>query len=161
MTLLKRIRWLITCLLVFSSLPSFSQRSYSNSSVLSSGNWFRLGVTEAGVYRIDLNYLTKSGVNTSNLSSASFRLFGNGGGMLSEDPGSPYTDDLVENAVYIEDGGDGIINGNDYILFYANGPHRWTNVPATKTFSHVKNLYGEESYYYFSFGGTGRRIPTI
>jgi hypothetical protein len=161
MTLLKRIRWLITCLLVFSSLPSFSQRSYSNSSVLASGNWFRIAVTETGIYRIDLNFLNKSGVNTANLSSGSFRLFGNGGGMSGEDPGSLPADDLVENAVFIEDGGDGTINGNDYILFYANGPHKWTNVPPTKGFSHVKNLYSEESYYYFSFGGTGRRVPTL
>jgi hypothetical protein len=95
MTLLKRIRWLITGLLVFSSLPSFSQRSYSNSSVLASGNWFRIAVTETGIYRIDLNFLNKSGVNTANLSSGSFRLFGNGGVLSGEHPGSHPADDLV------------------------------------------------------------------
>ncbi len=161
MTLFKRIQWLITCFLVFSSLTSFSQRSYSNSSVLASGNWFKIAVTETGIYRIDLPFLNKSGVNTANLSSASFRLFGNGGGMLAESPGSLPPDDLVENAVIIEDGGDGTINGNDYILFYANGPHKWAGDPATKRFSHIKNLYSEESYYYFSFGGTGKRVTVL
>jgi hypothetical protein len=161
MTLLKRIQWLITCLLVFSSLSSFSQRSYTNASILASGNWYRMAVTQPGVYRIDLNFLNKSGVNTSNLSSASFRLYGNGGGMLAEDPGNLPADDLVENAVFIEDGGDGTINGNDYILFYATGPHKWNNDPASKGFTHVKNLYSDESYYFFSFGGTGKRVPTL
>ncbi|RYY15328.1 MAG: hypothetical protein EOO04_28780, partial [Chitinophagaceae bacterium] len=159
MTLLKRIPWLITCLLVFSSPASFSQRSYSASSVLATGNWYRLAINEPGVYRIDLPYLNKSGINTANLSTNSFRLFGNGGGMLAEDPFTSPADDLVENAVFIEDGGDGFINGNDYILFYANGPHRWITDPTTRRFSHVRSLYSDESYYYFSFGGTGKRIP--
>ncbi|RYZ16396.1 MAG: hypothetical protein EOP49_51780, partial [Sphingobacteriales bacterium] len=153
-----KILCLATLLLVFSGINGFSQRSYSNSSVLASGTWYRFPVSTPGVYRIDLNFLNKSGINTNNLASSSFRLFGNGGAMLPENPGSQPADDLVENAVFIEDGGDGVINGNDYILFYAKGPHHWISDPATRQFRHVKNLYAEQAYYYFSFGGSGKRI---
>ena len=31
-----------------------AQRVYKNSSVLASGNWFKIGVKESGVYKIDI-----------------------------------------------------------------------------------------------------------
>ena len=41
--------------------------------------------------------------------------------MLNESNGGEWTDDLKENAMMVVDGGDGILNGNDYALFYALG----------------------------------------
>jgi len=158
MTLLTRTQWLTAGLLVFSSYTAFSQRSYTNSSVLASGNWYRIGVKEAGIYRIDIPFLNKLGLNTANLASSTFRLFGNGGTMLSEDPGTRITDDLIENPVLIEDGGDGVLNGNDYILFYADGPNTWIKDSINRRFSHIKNIYTDEASYYLSFGGGGKRI---
>ena len=55
-----------------------------SSSVLSSGQWYKLGVTQSGVYKITPQFLADCGFSTSNLSSADIRVFGNGRGMLSE-----------------------------------------------------------------------------
>ncbi len=79
---------------------AYSQRVYTDYSVLASGNWYRIGVKDAGIYRIDIPFLNTLGVNTANLASSTFRLFGNGGTMLPEDPGTPKTDDLIENPCY-------------------------------------------------------------
>ncbi len=87
-----------------------AQRSYTNTSVLNSGNWYKLSVTGPGVYKVDVAFLNKLGVNTSNLSSTSIRLFGNGGAMLPEACNGFKNDDLVENAIQVSDGGDGIFN---------------------------------------------------
>ncbi len=158
--LLKK-RWLTVVFLVFPGLMALSQRTYTSNSVLSAGNWFRISVTGTGVYKIDLALLQQLGVNTVGLSSSAFRLFGNGGSMLSENPATIPPDDLVENAVFVEDGGDGSLNGNDYILFYAPGPDQWVANTATQRFSHVKNLYSGHSYYYISFQGTGKRVRQL
>ena len=99
-----------------------AQRNYTANSVLATGNFYKLGVKAAGVYKIDIPFLNNLGVNTGNLSSNSLRLFGNGGQMLAEANAGSWTDDLKENAIQIVDGGDGLLNGSDYILFYANGP---------------------------------------
>ena len=51
-------------------------------SVLSSGNWYKIGVAEDGIYRLSYNDFQNLGVNTSNLNVNSIKLYGNGGGML-------------------------------------------------------------------------------
>ena len=63
-----------------------AQRNYVNSSVLSTGNWFKIAVNTPGVYKLDIAFLSKLGINTTNLSSASVKLYGNGGGPLPEKP---------------------------------------------------------------------------
>lgn len=137
-----------------------AQRSYKNASVLASGNWYKIAVKEPGVYKVDLALLTKLGLNTNNLSSASIRLYGNGGGMLPEACNGFKTDDLEENAIQVADGGDGSFNGNDYFLFYSNGPDTWSKDSINHRFKHQKNLYSDQAFYFITIGGTGKRIKT-
>ena len=135
-------------------------QQYAVSSVLNTGNWYKLSVEKEGVYKIDLAFLNKLGVNTSGLSSASVRLFGNGGKMLPENNLVPINDDLQEVSLQIFDGGDGQLNGTDYCLFYATGPDEWIKDSTNQNFRHVKNIYADQSYFYLSIGGTGKRIAS-
>lgn len=148
-------------LMLLMALTGAAQRAYRGSSALASGTWYKISVQETGVYRIDLPFLNSLGINTSNLSSSSVRLFGNGGQMLAEANAGAWTDDLSENAIMTVDGGDGVLSGNDYILFYANGPDQWVKDSLNQRFSHQKNLYSDKSYYFLSVGGTGKRITTL
>ncbi len=154
-------RWFIVAVGAFLlSLTASSQRTYKTSSVLSSGNWYKLVIKSAGVYKIDIPFLNSLGVATGNLASNSIRLFGNGGQMLSEANAGPWTDDLQENAIMVVDGGDGILNGSDYILFYAPGPDQWIKDSFNLRFTHKKNLYSDRSFYFLSVGGTGKRVSS-
>ncbi|AXY76108.1 hypothetical protein D3H65_19890 [Paraflavitalea soli] len=153
------IPFLLAITVLTGALPASGQRSYTGQSVLAVGNWYKIAVTGPGVYKIDLPFLASLGINTASLSSASIRLFGNGGQMLPEQANGPRVDDLLENAIWVEDGGDGLLNGADYLLFYAEGPHHWTSDPANRRFSHQKNVYSEQSFYYLTIGGAGKRIP--
>jgi hypothetical protein len=138
----------------------FAQRIYAPHSVLATGNWYKLSIRNSGVYKIDLPFLNALGVNTTNLSSNSIRLYGNGGGMLPESNAAPYTDDLVENAIMVVDGGDGVMNGNDYMLFYGQGPDKWIRDSINLRFKHQKDLFSEQAYYFLTIGGNGKRIST-
>jgi hypothetical protein len=143
------------------TVAAFSQRSYRANSVLASGAWYKLSIDQPGIYRLDIPFLNRLGVSTNNLGSASIRLFGNGGGMLDESNNGTWQDDLLENAIMVVDGGDGVFNGTDYILFYGIGPDRWTKDSANQRFIHHKNLYSNKSYYFLSIGGSGQRISTL
>jgi hypothetical protein len=157
-----RKRWpllLIGCLFAC-SFPAGAQRNYAPHSVLATGNWFMLSVRAAGVYKMDITFLNSLGVNTTGLLSSSVRIYGNGGSMLSESNASPRMDDLRENAIQVVDGGDGILNGADYLLFYANGPDEWVKDSANLRFSHRKNLFTDKSVYFLTIGGNGKRIGT-
>ena len=151
---------LLAGILLFLSISAHGQRSYTAKSVLAVGNWYKIGVDSPGIYKIDLAFLSRLGVNTSNLASSSLQLFGNGGQHLPEAANGFKYDDLVENAIWVEDGGDGVINGSDYILFYADGPDQWISDSVQKTFRHQKNLYTRQSFYYLTIGTNGKRIAT-
>jgi hypothetical protein len=145
-------------LTAFGGLFVHPQRVYKANSVLATGNWYKIAVKEAGVYKLDIAFLSQLGVNAANLSSSSIRLFGNGGDMLPEANNISRLDDLQENAIMVVDGGDGVLNGTDYILFFSNGPDQWQKDSANKRFNHKKNLYSDKAYYYLMVGGNGKRI---
>lgn len=158
--MLLRKTLLFSGLLMGMGVPATAQRTYKPNSVLATGNFFKIGVKEAGIYKIDIPFLNKLGINTANLSSPAIRLYGNGGQMLSENNSGSRIDDLQENAIMVVDGGDNIVNGTDYILFYANGPDQWIKDSSNQRFSHQKNIYTDKAFYFLSVGGTGKRIPT-
>lgn len=156
---LKRLLYIVFVMtILLGRLPA--QPSYATNSVLATGNWYKMGVTQEGMYKVDMALLSSLGMNTTGLSSASIRLYGNGGGMLPENNAEPRIDDLFENPVEMIDGGDGIFNGADYFIFYAAGPQRWLKDSVGQAFSHQKNLYGDTVYYYVTMNGTGKRLPS-
>jgi hypothetical protein len=151
-------QFVLSILAAIACLSIQSQRVYKANSVLATGNWYKIGVKEPGVYKLDIPFLSQLGLNAANLSSGSIRLFGNGGGMLPEANNIPRPDDLQENAIMIVDGGDGVLNGADYILFFSNGADEWDKDSVNKRFSHKKNLYSDKAYYYLMVGGNGKRV---
>jgi hypothetical protein len=156
---LGRINNCIALLVLFfsGSTVSIAQRTYSPKSILAEGSWYKIAVHETGVYKIDLNILNSLGISASSLPSASIRVFGNGGGMLPESAGERPPDDITEIPVWVNDGGDGSLNGSDHLVFFAEGPNQWI-ANAGSNWHHQKNLYSDSSYYFITVGGTGKTI---
>jgi hypothetical protein len=148
----------LTAFLFLLLFSAFAQRTYTGSSVFQSGIWAKVAVKNPGIYRVDVSFLQSLGFNQSTIPSASIRLFGNPAGMLPENNAAPRTDDLTENAILVFDGGDGVFNGSDYFIFYAEGPDRWFKDSLNQRFRHQKNLYSGEAFYFITIGGTGLRI---
>jgi hypothetical protein len=156
----KKYIFLVFLCLVTIAQNSFAQRLYTSNSVLASGNWYKIGVTKNGIQKIDVAFLNNLGINTSNIQSSTIRLFGNGGAMLSEKNADSRPDDLIENAIDIYDGGDGIFNGNDYFLFYGASADKWLKDSLNTRFIHSKNLFTDTVFYYLNIGGIGKRVAT-
>ena len=151
--------WAIFSLIFILLSPAGAQRTYTSASAMASGSWFRIAVSSPGVYKVDLSLLRRLGLNTANLSSPNIRLYGNNGAMLPESCSGIRTDDLVEDAIDMEDGGDGVFGDGDFFLFYAPGPHHWATDSVNRRFIHIKNIYSELSYYFICVnGGAGRRV---
>ncbi|MFZ9661571.1 MAG: type IX secretion system sortase PorU, partial [Chitinophagaceae bacterium] len=137
----------------------FSQKKYVDFSVLSQGEWYKIAVSQRGIYKIDAAFFLKMGIKVP-IQSSVIRLFGNGGRMLAEDNASPRLDDLKEVSISVNDGGDGSFGVSDYILFFAPGSEEWTWNIAEQRFIHTRNLYSDSSFYFLSLGGEGKRIQS-
>lgn len=138
----------------------FKNDTYATSSVLTMGNWYRIAIEKDGVFKLTPSLLQELGA-ANNINSNNIRVFGNGGGMLPEQNSAPRPDDLQEIPLLMLDGGDGIFNGNDFALFYAEGPHSWQFNEGNQRYEHQINAYTERSFYFITTdNGTGKRITS-
>lgn len=141
---------------------SFSGNLYSQESILSSGSWYKIRIDQNGVYKISGSDLSAMGMNISLIDPANLRIYGNSSGVLPERNSDTEHIFLQENAIVVEDGGDGSFDGNDYILFYGRSPHRWDYVSAFRPFEHIYNVYDDYTYYFITADkGVGKRIMSI
>ncbi len=128
--------------------------TYTGSSVLASGKFVKIKVTDSGVYKLTYEDLVSMGINPANV-----HIFGYGGNVLTQDFSLPKIDDLPEQAIYMNKGSDGIFNAGDYILFYAQGVNKWSYDSTKSMFTHMVNSYSNYGYYFVSSDiGTGRKI---
>lgn len=129
-----------------------SPTQFATASVLSSGNWYKIGVTESGIHRIDRALLQSLGINTQQLDPRTLQLFGNGGGMLPQPNSTPRPNDLLENAIWVAGENDGRFDEADHVLFYAQGPHTWQPNGDQTAFQQIHNIYSDTAYYFIRVG---------
>jgi hypothetical protein len=136
---------------------------FTYTSALSSGNIYKFGVANNGIYRLDYNFLKNDlGISDlDNIDPRTLRLFGNGGVMLPEKNSDPRPDDLIENAILVVGEQDGKFDAGDYILFYAVGPSPWFYRPhaSDPELTVRTHLYDRHAWYFIKTGdGAGLRI---
>ena len=133
-------------------------RLYAAHSVLKSGFWYEIKILKDGIYKITYSDLINMGFNNPE----NIRVYGNGGTMLSYMNADPRPDDLLENAIFMEKGSDGIFNEGDYILFYGKGPVKWSYDTLQEIFTHQINLYSDGAFYFLTTDlSPGKKITTI
>ena len=147
--------FLLICILFLTQYTG----AQSANSVLASGDWYKFSVDTTGVFKIDKNLLQRIGITTNGLNPKHLQIFGNGGHLLPVLNSDFRIKDLKENALFIEGEADGSFDANDFILFYAKGPHDWVVNAATKTVKHRQNIYTDKAYYFITVGNAnGKRI---
>jgi hypothetical protein len=136
------------------SLQISDKKSDIHNSVLSEGKWVKIRIKETGIYK-----LTYKELNDLGLVPDKVRLFGNGGKTIPVINNQQRNYELVENAIWLEKGSDGVFNDGDYILFYGEGPVTWSYNSSTEMFIHELHVYDDYSYYFITSGSDqGKRI---
>ena len=137
------MRRYIYILLLWLSLPLIAGiHTYTDQSVLSTGKWVKIRVSETGVCRMSFSQLRDAGLTPEQL-----RVFGYGGGMLDQNFLHSHIDDLPQVPVYV---------GNDYVLFWVQGPVKW--IYNGSRFEHTTNPYSLYGYYLLS-DDAGELLP--
>lgn len=141
---LPSVRFLFSGCLLLQSLICLSQ-----SSVLQSGNWYKLGIKTRGVYRISYDEYKSMGLPLD-ADPAKIRIYGNPGGMLPQANAAERPEDLREISIHIVGGSDGVFDRGDYILFFAEGPASVAYDRRRDIFSYQSNLYSNTNYYFIT-----------
>ena len=129
--------WVLVSLPMIAGIHSYAERS-----VLADGHWVKIRVSESGVCRMSFSELRSAGLEPSQV-----RVFGYGGAQKEQDFSKRNIDDLPQVPVYV---------GEDYILFYVQGPISWTYNGSR--FAHTRNTYSDFGYYLLS-DDAGAMLP--
>ncbi|MCX7862102.1 MAG: type IX secretion system sortase PorU [Bacteroidales bacterium] len=124
-------------------------QNYSSSSVLSSGKWKKIKITQTGIYKLTYRQIMEMGFSNP----STIKVYGNGGAFYGFSNNVSRIDDLAEIPIFINKGNDGIFNEGDYILFYAKAPIYWRYDSNNQAFVHSLHPYTNESYYFLTDGG--------
>ncbi len=136
-----------------------TKHQYPNSSVLSSGDWYKVCVEKDGIYRLTHQNLTDLGMSPSQIEKSTIQLYGNGGGMLPEANSEARLTDLKENAIWVSGNNSGTLSASDYILFYGQSPNRWEYDSISDIFTHNVHYYSNETCYFLTHGQqAGKRV---
>jgi hypothetical protein len=146
------------------NLAARGASSFVGASILATGTWYKIGVTQSGIHKLSKSFFNSIGINTNGLDPDKIRIYGNGGKMLPELNKAFRYDDLIENPIKVIDvENNGAFDNSDYVLFYATGPTEWikTNSATGLKFKAVKNLYSDTSFYFINVDlGNGKRVVT-
>ncbi len=137
----------------------FSVFSYAQSSVLATGEWYKIATTRTGVHKIDATFLRDAGIDIAKLNPQNIRIFGNGGGVLPQANNALRIKDLTENFIEVVGENDGKFDAADYILFYTESPHRILYNINNQQFTHQNNPYSDTTFVFLNISDTkGLRI---
>ncbi|MBL7788801.1 MAG: type IX secretion system sortase PorU [Chitinophagales bacterium] len=132
-------------------------------SVLSKGNWYKFSIDKSGVYKLDYNFLVNDlKINPQELNTTTIGIFGYGGGVSAE----YFTNNsasLKENNIEIVDlNSNGVIEKEDYILFYGDGP-LGKKLNLTKGwFEHTSAYYTDvQSFFLTTTEGSSKKLGTL
>lgn len=136
-------------------------KSTSINSPLASGVWYKIAVSQTGLYKVDYNFVSTQ-LGLSGVSSSQIRVFGSGGKMLPEKNSTDEIEGLTENAIWINDGGDGNFDPGDYFVFFAQGILNWSSDSNNSRLIPEKNLYSDKAYYFLNFEELqGKRVSKL
>lgn len=131
--------------LSFSSEMQKNQKlayAYKDNSVLKSGKWVKIAVTEAGAYKLTFSQIQSLGFSNP----SSVRIYGNNAGMLPLMNNEYVADDLVELPLY---------KTNDYIVFYAEGSSLWKYNKINNYFYQTPNNFTDTAYLFVTDYNSG------
>jgi len=141
--------------ILFFLLPFFFISGSETTSVMASGDWYKISVDRDGIYRITYSELVDLGITDP----ANVRIYGSGGAMLPETADKKSGNDLQEIPIWIHTK-DGVFKNGDYILFYGQGPVVWQYNKEKQEFEHSLHLWDNLSYYFITSKAGGKKIVT-
>ncbi len=139
-----------------------SRKSTGADSPLAQGEWYRIEVTETGMYKLNYTYFNSLNISINDINS--IRLYGNGGLAIPDDNTSPRPNTLLEiPRLVVDQNSNGIFDQDDYIIFYGCGTRGWLyNYTGSDNYTHYVNPFSEKNFYFFTFiQGHGKLMDTI
>lgn len=128
-------------------------KSYASNSVLNTGAWYKISVSNDGIFQLNRDFFKSMGLDVDNLDPKTINLYGNADGRLSELNSAPFSDDLKKNAIQFVGNADTTFSADEYFLFFGAGPNRWDHGSGTN-YSRNMHIYSAVNHYFIHIDET-------
>jgi hypothetical protein len=115
-----------------------------------SENWYKLVVRDNGIYKIDRTMLLQAGAPVSEIDPRTFRIFSGGGKTLPSNNSNSFLE-LKELSIFVSGEDDGILDSDDFILFYGWSVNDWDYDSTGKQASFYTNPFTYDHIFWLTF----------
>ena len=124
----------------------------SNNSILRDGNWLKIGITESGVYKIDLEFFKIHNLDAPNIDPSKIQIFGSGynGPLPQLNSKSNLFQPVEIQSSFIGDDDNNLDNG-EYLFFYLQSSNSFFYDSINNIMSSNKNIYSDTAYYLLTY----------
>ena len=144
-----KLRYIYFFLLSFVSNSLFAQAS-----ILSNGDWYKIGVVESGIFKIDKNFLEKNNISSNNIDPNKIQVYGSGyNGALPQLNSESNKINPEEIQIKIYGNSDDIFDDNEFIYFYLQSPDKIYFDYESNKVKTEKNIYTDTAYYFIKING--------
>ena len=144
-----KLRYIYFFLLSFVSNSLFAQAS-----ILSDGDWYKIGVVESGIFKIDKNFLEKNNISSNNIDPNKIQVYGSGyNGALPQLNSESNKINPEEIQIKIYGNSDDIFDDNEFIYFYLQSPDKIYFDYESNKVKTEKNIYTDTAYYFIKING--------
>lgn len=136
---------------------TFTSSLMAQTSPLAKGKWAKIAVNKQGIFKLTGVQIRALGFSLP-IASTQIQLFSHYSSLQSEKvPANPKLG-LFENAIKVNDGGDGQIDASDDLLFYASGPVQWNDSVTQNGAARFARTVNDSVFYFLTIGNNGKRI---
>ena len=140
---------------IYFFLLSFVSNSlFAQASILSNGDWYKIGVVESGIFKIDKNFLEKNNISSNNIDPNKIQVYGSGyNGALPQLNSESNKINPEEIQIKIYGNSDDIFDDNEFIYFYLQSPDKIYFDYESNKVKKEKNIYTDTAYYFIKING--------
>ncbi|WP_340105812.1 type IX secretion system sortase PorU [Rhodohalobacter sp. 8-1] len=134
-------------------IVSQMQLAQDTSTPLSDGEWYKIPVSEKGIYALGSDYLIELGITVEQLNPENIQIWTTPGGELPR-LNAAERPQLAQIPILVEGEADGSFDESDRVIFYADSPHQEFRDTESNSFSHQLHRYSENNYVFLRIDGS-------
>ena len=132
--------------------PSLSRSRVAAGPFEGGAVWYKLAIENTGLHRLSGTELAAAGVSALGWPSTDLRVFTGGGLPVAIDNAAPRPL-FSEVSLWIDDGGDGTFDAQDYLYFFGEALDRW-RYPSGEEPAWYHHPYARRNVYWLTIAGT-------
>ncbi|MAS39012.1 MAG: hypothetical protein CMB84_03330 [Flammeovirgaceae bacterium] len=124
----------------------------SNNSILKEGNWIKIGITESGVYKVDLDFFKTHNLYDVSIDPNKIQIFGSGyNGPIPQLNSKSNLFQPVEIETSFIGNDDNHLDEGEYLFFYLQSSDKLLYDSINNLMTSKKNIYTDTAYYLLSY----------